>query len=124
MSSFIDQLKKRPDLIAPDVKSGYLPPNIADMIRLRTDTLARIEELKTQLKAKSRDLIFEAPDLPTAPSGPRKELIVGVSTIVALGVLIAFVLLLHLLQIAAERPAYASFFQRIDQAIFRRRTRG
>lgn len=124
LSLVIDGLKKRPDLLMPDVKNGYLPLNIGEMIKMRTETEGKVEDLKEQLKTKSRDLIFEAPDLPTRPSGPRKVLIVGISAIVALGALIAYVLLLRFLQTSAGRPAYAPFFKRIDQAIYRRRTPG
>jgi LPS O-antigen subunit length determinant protein (WzzB/FepE family) len=120
LTQVIDALKNRRDLLTPDVKGGYLPPNIGEMIKLRTQTEAGIDDLKAQLKTKSRDIIFEAPDLPSVPSGPRRALIVGVSMTVALGLLIAFTLLLHFLQMAAERPAYASFFERIGQAVHRR----
>lgn len=124
LGTVIDEMKKQPNLLKPDIQAGYVPPNISEMIKTRTDTEAKINDLKWKLKAKSRDLIFEVPDLPTKASGPRKLLIVASSTIAAFAALVAFVLLRHFLQMAAERPGYAPFFERIDQAMHRRRTRG
>ncbi|MFB9265944.1 hypothetical protein ACFFWD_22770 [Bradyrhizobium erythrophlei] len=69
LSQAIDELKKRPDAMFADSRGGYLPPNIVDMIKLRTETAARILELTAGLRAGSRDLIFSPPSLPDQPDG-------------------------------------------------------
>jgi hypothetical protein len=117
LSQVISELKKRPDALVADIRSGYYPPNIVDMMKMRTETAAKIVELTQQLRAGSRDLIFRAPNLPQEPSGPRKIIIVPVAMAVTLVVLIAFFLSAWRLQVAAGKPVYAPMFARIRRAM-------
>jgi hypothetical protein len=117
LSQVISELKKRPDAMIPDVKTGIFPPNIGDMIKLRTETAARIVELTQQLRAGTRDLIFRAPDLPGQPSGPRRTIIVPTAMAVALFGSIAFFLIYWGLSLIAGRPAYTRVLARLHRVI-------
>jgi uncharacterized protein involved in exopolysaccharide biosynthesis len=117
LSQVIAELKKRPDALVADIRSGYYPPNIVDMIKMRTETAARIVELTQQLRAGSRDLIFSPPTLPEQPSGPSKKIIVAVAMAISLCGLIAFFLISWRLSLAAKKPAYAPMFVRIRRAM-------
>jgi uncharacterized protein involved in exopolysaccharide biosynthesis len=117
LSQVISELKKRPDALVADIRSGYYPPNIVDMIRMRTETAAKIAELTQQLRAGSRDLIFRAPTLPERPSGPAKKTIVAAAMAATLCGLIAFFLMNWWLARVSGRPHYASVFARIGRAL-------
>jgi hypothetical protein len=54
----IAELKKRPDAMFADARNGYFPPNVVDMIKMRTEIAAKIVELTMELRAGSRDMIF------------------------------------------------------------------
>jgi hypothetical protein len=116
LSQVITELKKRPEAMFADARNNYFPPNIVDMIKLRTDTAARIVDLMLALRAGSRDLIFSPPTLPEQPSGPDKRAIVSTSMAFALFGVIAFFLLSWRLSLAARKPAYAPMFDRIRRA--------
>jgi hypothetical protein len=117
LSQVITELKKRPDALVADIRSGYYPPNIVDMIKMRTETSARIVELTQQLRAGSRDLIFRPATLPEQPSGPNRKIIVAIAMAVSFFGLIAFFLLDWRVQIAAGKPIYAPMFARMRRAM-------
>jgi hypothetical protein len=117
LSQVIAELKKRPDALVADIRSGYYPPNIVDMIKMRTETAARIVELTQQLRAGSRDLIFRPPSLPEQASGPNRIIVVAIAMAVTFFGLIAFFLLDWCVQIAARKPIYAPIFARIRRAM-------
>ena len=117
LSQVIAELKKRPDALVADIRSGYYPPNIVDMIKMRTETAARIVELTQQLRAGSRDLIFKSPSLPEQASGPNKKMIVAIAMAVTFFGLIVFFLLDWRVQIAAGKPVYAPMFTRMRRAM-------
>jgi hypothetical protein len=112
LNQVIAELRKRPEAMFADERNGYFPPNIVDMIRMRTETAAKIVELTMALRTGSRDVIFSPPTLPEQPSGPDKIKIVLPSMMVALGCLIAVPLLRWGLAIIGRKPAYS---QRITQ---------
>ena len=95
LSQVIHELKKRPDAMFADIRGGYVPPNIADMIKLRAETLNRTLELTIALRAGSRDLIFSPPTLPDQPN--RKVVRFAlVSMLVAVGALVLLYLCIWL----------------------------
>jgi hypothetical protein len=117
LSQVISELKKRPDALVADIRSGYYPPNIVDMIKMRTETAARIVDLTQALRAGSRDLIFRTPSLPEQPSGPNIKLIVATGMAVTFFGLIAFFLLDWCVHVAAGKPTYAPMFARMRRAM-------
>jgi hypothetical protein len=117
LSQVISEMKKRPDAMIPDIRTGYYPPNIADMIKMRTETTAKIMELTQQLRAGTRDLIFRAPDLPGQSSAPRKMIIVPAAMAVALCGSIALFLIYWGLSLVAGRPAYARVLARLHRVV-------
>lgn len=117
LSQIISELKKRPEAMFPDSRSNYFPPNIADIIKMRTETAARIFDLTAALRAGSRDWVFSEPTLPEQPSGPGKVTVALVSMGIALVGLIAALLLDWRLKLASKTPAYAPIFARIRRAI-------
>jgi hypothetical protein len=116
LSQVIVELRKRPDAMFADARNGYFPPNIVDMIKMRTEIATRIVELTMELRAGSHDMIFGPPTLPEQPSGPHKRAIVLVSMLVTLSGLIGFFLLRWQLAIVATKPAYAAAFAQIRRA--------
>jgi hypothetical protein len=112
----IAELKKRPDAMFADARNNYFPPNIVDMIKMRTETAAKIVELEAALRPGTRDLIFSPPVLPEQPSSPNKKLIVAISMAATLFGLIGFFLLNWSLKLAAEKPVYAPIISRIRGA--------
>jgi hypothetical protein len=58
LSLVVAELKKRPDAMFADARNGYFPPNIVDMIKMRTEIATRIVDLTMELRAGSRDMIF------------------------------------------------------------------
>jgi hypothetical protein len=117
LSQVIAELKKRPEAMFADARNNYFPPNIADMIRTRTETASRIADLTMALRAGSRDLIFSPPTLPEQPSGPSKITYVPVSMAVTFFGLIAFLLLSWSLSLAARKPAYAPMVARMRRSM-------
>jgi hypothetical protein len=116
LAEVIVELKKRPDSMFADSRNGYFPPNIVDMIKMRTEIVTRIVDLTAELRAGSRDLIFGPPTLPEAPS-PRKLRLAVAAMLAASGGLIVFFLLHWRLSIAARQPVYAPAIDQILRAI-------
>jgi hypothetical protein len=117
LSQVIVELKKRPDAMFADARNGYFPPNIVDMIKMRTEIATRIVELTMELRAGSRDMIFGPATLPEQPSGPHKRVIIVVSMLLAWSALIVFFLLRWQLAMIARKPVYAMAFAQIRRAI-------
>jgi hypothetical protein len=117
LSQVIAELKKRPDAMFADARNGYFPPNMVDMIKMRTELVTRIVELTTELRAGSRDMIFGPPTLPERPSGPSTRRTVLACMAVTFCGLIAFLLLRWRLTIVARQPVYAPAIAQIRRAI-------
>jgi subunit length determinant Wzz-like protein len=117
LSLVIAELKKRPDAMFADGRNGYFPPNIVDLIKMRTETAARIVELNMALRAGSRDAIFSPPSLPEQPNGSNRSIAIAGAMAVTLGALIAFFLLRWSLRLVTEKPAYAPAFARMRRAM-------
>lgn len=113
LSRVIDEIKKRPELLIPDAKNNYLPPNLADMIKLRTEGVTRVEDLKILLSAGSRDMVFSEPSLPTIQSSPVKRLVVLYSMLGTFVLLLIIALLRHAFHTSARRPEISSRVSRI-----------
>jgi hypothetical protein len=117
LSLVIAELKKRPDAMFADGRNGYFPPNIADLIKMRTEAAAKIVGFTLALRAGSRDLIFGPPSLPEQPNGSSRNIIVALSMAVTFGCLTAFFFLRWSLRLVAEKPAYAPTIARIRRAM-------
>jgi hypothetical protein len=117
LSQVIAELKKRPDAMFADARNGYFPPNIVDMIKMRTEIVTRVVDLTMELRAGSRDTIFGPPTLPERPSSPNKIRIVLASMLAAFGGLIVFLLLRWRLTIVARETVYAPAIAQIRRAI-------
>jgi len=122
LSIAITELLKHPELLKPDVETGYAPVNIADMIKLRTEGAKRSEELKAAVAGFSSDLIFAPPTLPDVPAWPiRRELVLR-SVGITLVALILFVLMRHTISLASANPVYAPKLKQIGNAMPWRRS--
>lgn len=60
------ELLRRPNEFMNESRSGTSALNYADLFRLRSDSLGKIEDLKARIAGGSRDLIFTAP-MPGVP---------------------------------------------------------
>jgi LPS O-antigen subunit length determinant protein (WzzB/FepE family) len=122
LSMAISQLLKHPELLSPDVKTGYAPVNIAEMIKLRGESVKRSEELKAAIAGLSSDLIFSPPSLPDMPVGPVKREIVFRAMQITFAVLILFVLLRHMISVGMASPLYGPKLKQIWNAMRWRRS--
>jgi hypothetical protein len=122
LSMAISQLLKHPELLSPDVKTGYAPVNIAEMIKLRGDSVKRSEELKAAIAGSSPDLIFSPPSLPDTHAWPIKREIVFRAMQITFAVLILFVVLRHMISVGMASPLYGPKLKQIWNAMRWRRS--
>ncbi len=97
LSKAIEQLMKRPELLSGDIKTGYAPINVAEMIKLRTDGLEKGEDLKATIAGLPRGVIALGPTMPERPVGPLRWKLAGVAIAGTLAFLIAAISLRELL---------------------------
>jgi hypothetical protein len=117
LSLVIAELKKRPDSMFADGRNGYFPPNIVDLIKMRTETAAKIVELTMALRAGSRDFILGPPSLPEQPNGTNRVIVIAGAIVVTLAALVVFLLLRWSLGRVAGNPSYAPTFARMRRAM-------
>jgi hypothetical protein len=122
LSAAIAHLLKHPELLSSDVKTGYAPVNIAEMIRLRGESVKRREDLKAAIGGLGSDLIFSPPSLPDTPAWPVKRAIVFRTMGITLAVLILFVLLRHMISVGMASPLYGPKLKQIRNAVRWRRS--
>lgn len=119
LSTAIAQLMDHPELLRPDIKTGYAPVNVADMIRLRTDGVTRREEMKSIIEGPGHDIIVLPPILPVDPVAPAKLRIALVATAITFAGLVGILLFRGVLVPALARSRYAAGFRRLG-GVFRR----
>jgi hypothetical protein len=117
LSSAITRLMNHPELLSGDVKTGYAPVNVADMIKLRTDGISKSEDLRTAMAGPGRDVIVSPPTMPTTPVGPLKRKIVAVVAGSTLAFLIVLLLVRDFLLPLLANTAYGPKLQRISNAL-------
>jgi hypothetical protein len=117
LSMAISQLLKHPELLSPDVKTGYAPVNVGEMVKLRSESVRRSEELKATIAGVGSDSIFSPPTLPDTPIWPVKREIVFRAMWVTLVVLLLLVLLRHMLSIGQASPVYGPKLEQIRNAM-------
>lgn len=119
LSAIIKELFKNPELIAP--KPGYTPPDVARVIELRTNSIGKAEEIKSELAGVSRDVIFSPPTKPdklvqgTPKSSPWRGVIRAMGVTFVL--LVAIIVLRHILMRSMSSPLYGARMQRIREAL-------
>jgi hypothetical protein len=122
LSTAISQLLKHPELLTSDIKTGFAAVNLAEMIKLRTESVRRSEELKALIAGYSSDMFFSRPNLPDKPVEPVKREIVFRSMGITFVVLILFVLLRHMTPLVMASPVYGPKLKQIGDAMpWRRR---
>ncbi len=117
LSVAISQLLNHPELLRPDAKTGYAPVNVAEMIKLRGESVKRSEELKAYIAGISSDLIFSPPTLPDTPVWPVKRELVFRAMGITLFVLLLFVLFRHMMSIGLASSVYGPKLKRIGNAM-------
>lgn len=119
LSAIIKELLKNPELIAP--RPEHSPPDVARLIELRTNSIGKAEEIKSELAGVSRDVIFSPPTKPdkSVQDAPRSSPWRGV--IRAMGVtfvfLVAIIVFRHILMRSMSSPLYGARMQRIRDAL-------
>ncbi|MFZ2160220.1 MAG: hypothetical protein WAV72_29440 [Bradyrhizobium sp.] len=119
LSTAIAQLMDHPELLRPDIKTGYAPVNVADMIKLRTDGVVRSEELKSIIEGPGHDAIVLPPIMPVDPVAPAKRRIALVAAAITFAGLVVILLFRGVLVPALARSRYAAGFRRLG-GVFRR----
>ena len=117
LSSAITRLMDHPELLSPDVKTGYAPVNVADMIKLRTEGVSKSEDLRAAMAGPGRDIIVSPPTLPTIPVRPVKRQIVAVVTGCSLALLIVLLLMRDLFLPLLANSVYGPQLQRVGNAL-------
>jgi hypothetical protein len=116
LSTLLKELLLHPEQIVP--KAGYFPPNVADIIRLRSESINRAEYLKSRLEGMGRDVILSKPAEPSMKSGRSDRIKVVVE---AMGItfvfLAAIIVLRHILMLSARSPFYEARMRRIREAL-------
>jgi len=117
LSSAITRLMNHPELLSGDVKTGYAPVNVGDMIKLRTEGLIRSEDLREAIAGPSHDIIVSPPTMPTIAVAPSKRKIVAVVVASTLAFLIVLLLVRDLLLPLLAKSVYQPKLQRIGNAL-------
>ncbi|MEA2836584.1 MAG: hypothetical protein QOD89_1134, partial [Bradyrhizobium sp.] len=102
--------------------TGYAPVNIAEMIKLRGESVKRSEDLKAAINGFSSDFIFSPPNLPDTPVWPIKREFVFRAMQITFAVLILFVVLRHMISIGMANPLYGPKLRQIRNAMRWRRS--
>jgi hypothetical protein len=114
-------LTQHPELLRADVKTGYAPVNVGDLIRLRTEGIIRSEELKTTMAGLGDDIVVLRPTMPNAPLGPARRLIVMLAIGITFFALSGILLIRGLLLPWLINSAYGPKVQQLGDVIWRRR---
>lgn len=117
LSSAITRLMNHPELLSGDVKTGYAPVNVGDMIKLRTEGLIRSEDLREAIAGPSHDIIVSPPTMPTIAVAPAKRKVVAVVVASTLAFLIVLLLLRDLFLPLLANSVYQPKLQRIGNAL-------
>ena len=117
LSSAITRLMDHPELLRADVKTGYAPVNVADMIKLRTEGISRSEDLRTAMAGPGHDVVVSPPTMPTMPVGPAKRKIVAIVAGCALVLLVGLLLMRDLFLPLLANSVYQPKVQRIANAL-------
>jgi hypothetical protein len=117
LSQAIADLQKRPELLVPDHRTGYLPPDISEMIKLRTESATQIEDIKEQLAGGSPDWVLAPPTFPSLQSWPIKRAVVINAMVWAFAILVGSVLLIFFLRMASQNPIYGPKLRRLRSGL-------
>lgn len=115
LSSVLNELLKHPEQILP--KPGYFPPNVADIIRLRAESISRAENIKSELEGMSKDVVFSRPGAPSisAESGRTKFVLKVMGA--TFSILLVIVVFRHILMASMRSPLYGAKMKRIREAL-------
>jgi hypothetical protein len=98
-------------------KPGYFPPNVADMIKLRSESIGKLEDIKSAIEGMSRDVIFSDPTAPSLSARPRALKAVLRAMGVTFVALLVIVLLRHIVLLNVNSPIYGSKMKHIREAL-------
>jgi hypothetical protein len=115
LSSVLNELLKHPDQILP--KPGYFPPNVADIIKLRSEGITKAEEIKSELEGMSKDVVLSQPAAPSMSAKSGRIKIVVEAMGATFVVLLVIVALRHVLMASMSNPLYRARMQRIREAL-------
>jgi hypothetical protein len=117
LSSAITRLMNHPELLSGDIKTGYAPVNVADMIKLRTEGIAKSEDLRAAMAGPGRDVIVSPPTMPTTAQGPVKRKIVAIVAASTLAFLVVLLLVRDLLLPLLADSIYVPKLRQISDAL-------
>lgn len=116
VSQAIALLLTHPELLKADIKSGSMPNNVADMIKLRTDGIVKSEDLKSSIAGLGRDIVVVPPIVPAEPVGPAKYEIALMAVGITFVALLLVVVFRGVLVPVLNRSKYAPSFREIARA--------
>jgi hypothetical protein len=122
LSTAITTLMQHPELLRADVKTGYAPVNVGDLVRLRTEGVAKGEELKSAMVGLGSDTVVLPPTTPGDPVGPMRRSISMFAAGIAFVVLCALLLARGVFVPALSVSAYGSKVGQLRDAIWKRRS--
>jgi hypothetical protein len=119
LSTLINEFLKHPELLGS--KPGNMPADVASLIKLRADSIEKVEDIKSELAGIGTDVIFSPPTMPDKAAPDAPGLSPWRAIIKAMGItfvaLVIIVLLRHILLLNMSSPIYASRMQRICEAL-------
>ena len=122
LTTAITLVTQHPELLKADVKTGYAPVNVGDLIRLRTEGVIKSEEVRTAMAGLGNDIVVLAPTMPEMPVSTGKRLIsmlaFGITFVLLSGMLLVTGLVLPALAISP----YGSKVGQLRDAIWKRRS--
>ncbi|MEH6949977.1 hypothetical protein V4R08_01260 [Nitrobacter sp. NHB1] len=125
LSTLINELLKHPELLGS--KPGNMPADVASLIKLRADSMEKVEGIKSELAGIGADVIFSPPTMPDKSVPDAPGLSPWRAVLKAMGVtfaaLLVIVLLRHIVLLNVNSPIYGSKMKRICQALPWRRAR-
>jgi hypothetical protein len=122
LSTSIATLMQHPELLRADVKTGYAPVNVGDLVRLRTEGVVKGEELKSAIAGLGSDTVVLPPTTPGDPIGPMRRSISMFAIGIAFIVLYALLLARGVFVPALARSAYGAKVRQLGDAIRGRRS--
>jgi hypothetical protein len=122
LSTAIASLMQHPELLRADVKTGYAPVNVGDLIRLRTEGIIKSEELKSAMAGLGDDIVVLPPTMPEVPVGAARRLIVMLAIGITFVILSGFLLVRGLLLPWLVNSAYGPKVRQLGDVIWRRRS--
>lgn len=112
VSEIVQVLKQKPDGVNSSESKRISRGEIADLLKLRAETVSKIEELKAMIEGSSRDWVFAGPT-PGFRSGLDRPTIAVASAAAALALVFGLICFQLITRTLSKDPRYSSKLERL-----------